>query len=99
MEQKDPAKKDLPDPTFSLADYRAQCTNGSLRWVATVLAGAGLGFFAWSCFDQGEQEVFFPIHLKGRALYWVMGIATAFWLLMAVVNWKNWKKKKQIGQG
>ena len=98
MEKKGPDKKDLSNQTSNHAQFLAQATSGPLRWLATILAVAGFIFLIWTFFDRGEHEVFFPFHLKGRELYWTMGIATAFWLLMAIVNWKNWKKKKQMSQ-
>jgi len=86
MERKDP-----------LADFQEQAMNGSLRWLASALAILGVGFLVWTYFDHSDWEVFFPIHLKGAAVFWVMGFATVFWLTIAVVNWRNWKRKKNTG--
>jgi hypothetical protein len=95
MEKKGPDKKDSLNPTSGHAHFFVQATSGPLRWLATILTIAGFIFLIWTFFDRGEHEVFFPFHLKGRELYWTMGIATAFWLLMAIVNWKNWKRKSR----
>ena len=86
--------KDLSDPTFGLADYRAQLIGGRMRWLATVLAIVSIGLLI-DIFSEGDKaEFYFPIHVKGRAALWRIGIAFVIWSAIAIVNWKNWLKRK-----
>jgi hypothetical protein len=87
--------KDLSDPSYNLADFHVQLTSGRLRWLCTILTVAGLGLFAYQSTQKDELEVYFPIHLKGKVAMWVLGVGSMVLLLLAVVNWNSWLRKKK----
>jgi hypothetical protein len=87
-----PDKKTFSDPDYNAADFAAEVSGGSLRWLATVLAIASLGLLIYYIFDKQEPEMDFPFQLKGAAVYWMVGGAFIIWLLLAIVNWTKWLK-------
>jgi hypothetical protein len=86
--------KDLSDPTFGFSDFWAQVTGGQLRWLATVLATAGLGLLVYF-FLGGDAELYFPVRVRGQASIGVVGVAVAVWLWLAIANWTSWVKKRR----
>lgn len=90
--------KDVSDPTFNAADFWLQATGGRLRWIASVCAVLSAGLFIYT-FTQGDKaEVDFPIVLKGQAALWTVGGALVVWVAIAVVNWRNWFRRKSKGK-
>ena len=65
-----------------------------MRWLATVFAVASLGLFVDVLFERDKAEFYFPIHVRGRAALWTTGTAVVIWTAVAIVNWKNWLKRK-----
>jgi hypothetical protein len=94
-EKKGSENKDLSDPSYNLKDFHVQLTSGRLRWLCTILAVAGSGLFAYQLTQKDELEVYFPIHLKGNVAMCVLGAGSMVMLLLAVVNWKSWLRKKR----
>ena len=92
---KDPEHKDVSDPTFNAADFRAQVTGGRLRWFASVLALASAGLFVYLVTQGDKAEIDFPVIITGPAALWVVGIACVILVAIAVANWKNWFRKKK----
>ena len=90
----DPEHKDISDPSYSAADFRVQLAGGQLRWFATVLAVASLGFFVYLLTEGENAELYFPVHITGRAALWTVGIAFAVWVAVAITNWRAWLRKK-----
>jgi hypothetical protein len=88
-------EKRLTDPTYNAADFKVQVAGGGLRWIASILTMVSAGLFLFLAFDDKEPELDFPVHLKGRAVLWVVGSAVAVWLLLAIVNWASWLKSKR----
>lgn len=94
MQTKDEKPKDLTDPTFGFADFHKQAFGGSLRWLATVLALAAGGLLVAFLLGKETPEVYFPFHLKSRAVLWVTGGGGLIWALLAIVNWISWSKRR-----
>jgi hypothetical protein len=92
---KDPEHKDISDPTFNAADFRLQVTGGRLRWFASVLALASAGLFVYLLAQGDKAGIDFPVIITGQAALWIVGIAFIIWVAIAVVNWKNWFRKKK----
>ncbi len=92
---KDPEHKDISDPTFSAADFHLQLTGGRLRWFATVFGVISAGLFIYLLTEGDKAELDFPFIIKGRAAFWTVGVVFAVWALIAVVNWRNWLKRKK----
>lgn len=92
---KDPEHKDISDPTFSFADFRLQLTGGRLRWFASVLALLSAGFFVYLLTQGDKAELYFPFVITGQAAFWTIGIAFLIWTAIAVVNWRNWSRRKK----
>ena len=90
----DSEHKDISDPSYSAADFRVQLAGGRLRWFATVLAVASLGLFVYVLTEGERAELAFPVHIKGRATLWTVGIAGAVWAAIAITNWRAWFRKK-----
>jgi hypothetical protein len=86
--------KDLTDPSYNFADFRVQLTSSRLRWLCSVLAIAGFGVLVYQLTQKDELEVYYPIHLKGKAAMWLLTFGSITMLLLAVVNWKSWLEKK-----
>ena len=96
MERREPENKNLSDPNYNLSDFMAQAMGGSLRWLATVFALAGFGLWLVFVLHSDEPEISFPIHLKGKIVLWVIGLASVFWLVLAMVKWARWLKRKKL---
>jgi hypothetical protein len=94
VKQQGSEHKDLSDPSCSLADFQVQLTCGRLRWLCSVLAVAGLGLLGYQLTQKDPLEVYFPIHLKGRAAIWLLCLGSIARLLLAILNWKSWLKIK-----
>jgi len=92
--EKDSEYKDISNPSYSLADFWIQLIGGRLRWFATVLAVASIGLFIDVLLEGNKAEFYFPIHVRGRAALWTIGIAFVVWTAIAFVNWKNWLGRK-----
>jgi hypothetical protein len=90
----DPKEKPLSDPTYDIADFSAQLLGGGLRWFGTFLFLASLAFLGYLMTASDVPEIDFPIHLKGRIVLWLVGIIAAIWLVLAIVNWKRWLRRK-----
>jgi len=86
--------KALSDPTFGAADYWIQLTGGRMRWLATVFAVASIGLFLDVLVEGDKAEFYFPIHVRGRAALWTTGFASVIWIVLAIVNWRNWLRRK-----
>lgn len=92
---KDPEHKDISDPTFSFADFSLQLTGGRLRWFASVLSVVSAGFFVY-LLTQGDKAVlYFPFVIAGQAAFWTIGMAFLILTAIAVVNWRNWLRRKK----
>jgi hypothetical protein len=91
----DSEHKNISDPSYSAADFRAQLTGGRLRWLATVFAIASIGLFVDFLIEGDKAEVYFPIRIKGRAALWTIGIAFVVWATIAFVNWKSWFRRRK----
>lgn len=87
--------KDVSDPTFNAADFMLQLTGGRLRWFASVLAVASAGLFIDMLIQGDKAELDFPVTIKGPATLCPLGIAFVILAAIAVVNWKNWFKRKK----
>ena len=94
MSQQDPEHKDIYDPGYGAADFRAQLAGGRLRWLGSVLAVASAGLFVYLLTEGEKAELDFPFHLKGRAALWAVGFAFVVWAVVAITNWKAWSRKK-----
>ena len=94
MSQQDPEHKDISDPSYNAADFRVQLAGGRLRWLASILAAASAGLFVYLLTEGEKAELDFPIHIKGRATLWTVGIAFVIWAVVAITNWKAWFRKK-----
>ena len=90
----DSEHKDISDPTYSAADFRVQLAGGRLRWFATLLAIASLGLFVYLLTEGEKAELYFPVHIRGRAALRTVGIAFAVWAAVAITNWRAWLRKK-----
>jgi hypothetical protein len=88
-------RKDLSDPTYGAGDFWVQMVGGRLRWLASVLALAAIGLFAWLLTEGKEARIDFPIQLKGRPALWIVGVKSIVWLVIAAVNWLSWLKRKR----
>lgn len=91
---KDPEHKDISDPTYSAADFRAQLAGGRLRWFASVIAVLAAGLFVYLLAKGDKAEIDFPVVVTGPAAAWIVGISFLIIAAIAVVNWRNWFKKK-----
>ena len=87
-------KKDLSDRTYDLADFQAQLSGGSMRWLASLLAIGSFGLLLFFATSSKEPEIDFPFHFKGKSVLWISGIAFVVWLAISIVTWKKWLKKK-----
>jgi hypothetical protein len=83
-----------PEPEHRDADFRVQTFGGRMRWLASILALAGLGLFAYLLTEGRNARLDFPFQIKGQAALWTVGIAFAIWFAIAVLNWMAWSKKK-----
>jgi hypothetical protein len=92
---KDSEHKDISDPTYSAADFSAQLTGGRLRWFASILAVANAGLLVYFFTHKDKAEIDFPIIIIGPAAIWIMVATFVVLAAIAVVNWKNWLKKKK----
>jgi len=92
----DSEHKDISDPSFSAADFRAQLAGGRLRWFATVLAVGSVGLFVFLLTEGEGAELDFPVHIRGRAALWTVGIAFAVWAAIAIANWRAWLRSKTM---
>lgn len=84
--------KDLSDPTFGFDDYWIQLAGGRIRWFATGFAVASIGLFLYTLSEGDKAEFYYPIHVRGRAALWTIGIAFLISAVLAIVNWRNWFK-------
>jgi hypothetical protein len=87
--------KDISDPSYGAADFQNQLAGGQLRWLATVLAVASVGFFIYLLTRGDQAELHFPFHITGGAAVWTIGIAAAVWALIAITNWMAWLGRKK----
>jgi hypothetical protein len=92
---KDSEHKDISDPTYSAADFRVQLTGGRLRWFASVLAVANGGLLVYFFNHKDKAEIDFPIIITGPAAIWIMAVTFVILVAIAVVNWRNWLRKKK----
>jgi|GEM_PF-5823689 len=95
MNTKGSEKKHLSDPTYDAADFVVQLTGGSLRWLASILAVLSLGLFVFLIFNGKEPEIYYPVHLKGKVVLWMVVLSFAVWLLLSIWNWRSWLKSKR----
>jgi hypothetical protein len=93
---KDSEHKDISDPSYCGADFRAQLSGGRLRWLATILAIASVGLFVYLLSEGEEARLDFQaLHLKGRAALWTVAVAFAIWGTIALTNWRAWFRKQK----
>ena len=71
----------------SPAELFRQLTDGSGRWVFTVLALVGVAavILAWK---DPELYLYVPFVSDATGALWVVTVVTVFWCLLAVVNWR-----------
>jgi hypothetical protein len=69
---------------------------GRLRWLFPILFFINLLLFMFLIGDpETPKAVYFPLMLKGRALWWAAGICQACYLILAIQNWAAWIKKRK----
>lgn len=93
MTQRDPNARDRDLADLSPAEFRRQLTGGGLRWVATVLAVLSPVALALVLADE-EWRAYVPIPISGPAAVWIVAGATVVWGVLAVVNWRNWLRRR-----
>jgi hypothetical protein len=94
MNRQDSEHKDVSDPSYGLSDLRDQLTGGGLRWLASVLGAASLGLLGYLISEGEKAKLDFPFRIEGSAALWTVGLALAFWVVIAVINWSSWFRKK-----
>lgn len=92
---KDSEHKDISDPTYNAADFRLQLTGGRLRWIASFLATASAGLFVYLLIQGDKAGIDFPFVITGKAAFWTVGMAFVAWAALAVVNWRNWFRRRK----
>jgi len=90
---KDSEHKDLSDPTYNAADFWLQLTGGRLRWFAIIFAVASAGVFIY-LLTQGKDAELFPFDIRGLPAFLIIGISFVLWVTVAILNWKNWRRRK-----
>ena len=76
--------------SYDAKQFKKDMTSGQLRWMATVLSVVNAGLLAFDFLFSEEHELYFPIHLKGAAVVWLLSATLLVWSSLAFVNWKNW---------
>lgn len=93
QENKNPRKPQLGDPDYDLRSFGNELTGGGLRWVATILVLATLGFIIYLATNYGwAASVQGPLPIQGGGLYTVLCIVLLIWVGLGIVNWRNWSR-------
>ena len=94
-----PGKPDLEKDVFegSPKEAFAALTSGDLKMLSltTILAVANMGLLIFMFFDAGEQEMFFPVHLKGKIVWVILSLTMVLWTVLVILNWKSWLAKRR----
>lgn len=78
-----------------LSAYANQLFGGSLRWPCTILFVLSVGLVIYFLCDKEIVEVYFPVHLKGQAVWWFIAVAILVYAVLGIINWNSWLNRKQ----
>ena len=92
-------KSDLEKDIFETSPKAsfASLTSGDLKMLGltTILAVANIGLLIFMFFEPDEQEMFFPVHLKGKIVWVILSLTMVLWTGLAILNWKSWLAKRR----
>ena len=84
-----PIPPELLEPGYNPTSFWRDRTGWRLRWLSTVLAVAGAGFFGSMVAGFAQPEIHYAIHLVGRTALYIIGGAALFWTWIAILNWRG----------
>ena len=79
------------------SELAAELSCGRGRWLYSTLAALSVAAIVWIWFG-GRFEIHYPIHLSGSAARYAVGVVAALWIILAVVNWRNWIRRKRTSR-
>jgi hypothetical protein len=89
-------ESDIFSDSDDLSKFKRDLTTGQLRWLSTILAIANLGLLIFLAFDSEEPAIYFPVLIKGQAVWWILSGTLMAWFALAVKNWLSWVEKKRL---
>jgi hypothetical protein len=70
-----------------------ELVGGSLRWLATVLTIAGVLMLIGMYAEILPDEAYWPVQPHGTTSWVIAVFAVAFWMVIAVLNWRSHAKR------
>jgi hypothetical protein len=89
-----PGDTDYSQFPRSFSELNKQLASGRGRWFFTLLAGVSIGLFVYSNLSDEEPVIYFPVMIRGAAVWWILLSALILWAGLAILNWISWYRKK-----
>ena len=87
------AQKHRQEAVAQLVALIRELLGGSLRWLATVFTVAGVLMLIGMYAGILPVETYWPVQTRGTTAWVVAVFAVAFWMVIAVVNWRSHAKR------